>query len=69
MTSSPTLIEADGTALVGSRSHKLLLLDLADGSILWEHDLGSPITSVPTVVGSTVYVTTDAGEVWRFDAD
>ncbi len=69
VTSSPTLIEAEGTALVGSRSDKLLLLDLADGAILWEHDLGSPVTSVPTVVGSTVYVTTDAGEVWRFDAD
>lgn len=69
VTSSPTLIEADGTAIVGSRSRRLLLLDLADGSVLWEHDLGSAVTSVPTVVGSSVFVTTDAGEVWRFDAD
>lgn len=43
-------------------------LDTADGSLLWETDLDSPVTTSPTVADGRVFVGTDEGTVHGLDA-
>jgi outer membrane protein assembly factor BamB len=66
--SSPTVVADSGLLAVGSRDRQLYLLDLLDGSLRGRFDLGQPVTSVPVVVGHSLFVNDNAGIVWRLDS-
>ena len=51
-----------------TRGGHLLALDLTDGSILWDHHLPGPFSSSPSLVGSRLVVTNEAGRTWFLDA-
>ncbi len=59
----------DGERLyVPSLGHHLYALDPADGSVVWDVDLGGSLASQPTLVDGVVYVGTFADEVVALDA-
>ena len=68
VTSSATIVPGTGLAAIGSRADELLLLDVATGEVRYREDVGSHVTSVPTIVGSSLYLTDMAGIVRRYDS-
>jgi len=76
--SQPT---SDGeTVYLSSMDHYLYALSLADGSLIWEKDLGGAMVGSPTLADGALYAGTIGGEVvaveaasgkelWRFATD
>ncbi len=69
----------DELAIVGSRSKRVLALEVDSGEIAWEFVTKRPVDSSPVVVGDRVYVGSDEGrlyglklangeKVWEYDA-
>ena len=54
-------------AILGDR-RSVALLDRSTGKTVWEHPLGSPCVTAPTVVGDRLYVPTIAGQLEIVDA-
>ncbi len=52
----------------GAAGYRLTALRIADGRQQWQRILESDVLSAPVVVGASVYATTMAGVVYRFDA-
>lgn len=59
-------LPAGGSVFVGDVSGTLAALDQADGSALWEQDVGGAIYGAPVLVDGLVVVGTEAGEVVAF---
>jgi outer membrane protein assembly factor BamB len=57
----------DGTVYVGSHNGLFVALRARDGRRVWTQKLGS-VSAEPLVDGTTVYVGTDAGEMYALDA-
>ncbi|HEY6567960.1 MAG TPA: PQQ-binding-like beta-propeller repeat protein [Actinomycetota bacterium] len=54
---SRTGVTVDGTmAFVGANGGRVYAIDLTDGSVVWNVELGRPLTSPPTVAADTVLV-------------
>ena len=51
-----------------TRGGHLLAQDLSDGSILWDHRLPGPFSSSPSIMGSRLVVTSEAGHTWFLEA-
>ena len=66
--SSPTVVTDANLVLVGSRDERLYVVDATTGENLQALALDADITSVPVVVDGEVYVSDDAGNVYRFDS-
>ena len=65
--SSATVLPNSNNLVIGSSDFSIYMVDLDDGSVQWSHALDDVVTSVPTVEGSSLYVTDAAGVTWRFD--
>lgn len=66
--SSPTVVPADGTVLVGDNDGELGIYDLDDGTELWVQRLEGRMSGVPTVTGSSLFAFDATGITWRYDA-
>jgi len=54
--------------VVGSEDGRLYLVKLADGTEVWNYEVGQAITSSPAVVNGRVVVGADDGVVYCFGA-
>lgn len=63
----PTVV--DDSVYLGSEDGTVYALDAADGSIRWEFETGSNVTSSPEVVDETVYVGSEDGNLYALDAE
>ena len=60
---------ADGRVYAASWSGKVAALNLADGQVLWEQQVGDrPIFAAPTVAAGKVFVATTGGAIAALDA-
>lgn len=61
---------ADGTAvLVPTHAGKIVALDLADGTKLWEVRTNAPLERGPAIAEGVMYVGNDAGDLFAFDLE
>jgi outer membrane protein assembly factor BamB len=72
-TPAPAAVTADlvvsGTAVFVPAGGTIVALSTADGSTLWSHQLsGSPVTSTPVLLGSTLYAGSTDGVLYALDA-
>jgi outer membrane protein assembly factor BamB len=65
--SSPTVVADSNLVLIGSRDGWLYVLDASGGELRQAIAVGEDLTSVPVVVDGQVYLSDDAGRVFRFD--
>jgi outer membrane protein assembly factor BamB len=66
--SSPCIV--DGRVYIADWAGKVIALDLADGAVLWEQQVGDqPIFASPTVAHDLVFVATTRGRAAALDVD
>ena len=61
------LAVADGRLFVTSGYGQLVVLDVADGRVLWRKRFDAPATGAPAVLGGQVYVVTTDSAAWAMD--
>ena len=66
--SSTPAISAERVLYVGADDGLLRALNLEDGELLWQYDLGAPVASSPAVCGNAVFVAALDGNVYAFRA-
>jgi outer membrane protein assembly factor BamB len=66
--SSPTLIPDADALVVGSDNSWAYMLSMSAGEELWAREMEGWVSSVPTVLDNTLYISDAAGVVSRFDA-
>lgn len=64
---APVVIKGSETGILvySTISEELQLLAEADGKIVWRQSLESRPTAAPVVVSGTIYITTEANELWQ----
>ena len=62
--SSPVV--AGGRVVVGSDDGRVYVVSLADGSEVWNYDIGQPVQSSPAVVDGYIVIGSDDGYVYCF---
>ncbi len=67
----PLVVSASKPALLvyQSMTSELVLLDQADGSLMWRQSIPSRPTGEPIVFQQQIYLTTAAGELWKISVD
>jgi hypothetical protein len=67
---APVPLSASPPALLvhHSRSNELMLLDQADGRLIWRQSVGSRPSGAPLIHEQQIYLTTDDGQLWQISA-
>lgn len=65
--SSPTLVPDSGLVAIGANDDSIHLIQMSDGAEIWSDRLDGVVSSVPVVVGGSLFVSDAAGKVWRWD--
>ena len=66
--SSTAVISGERVLYVGADDGLLRALNVEDGGLLWQYDLGAPVASSPAVCGNAVFVAALDGNVYAFRA-
>lgn len=69
VSSSPTLVLGSDLVVIGTNAGEILGLGLAAGELRFRLTVSAPVTSVPVVVGRSLFVNDDSGTVYRFDGE
>ncbi len=56
----------NGFALFASRSGRVCLINIADGTVLWTTGLGSSISATPAVITSRIAIATEDGDIFIY---
>lgn len=62
------LVDGD-RVYVSSQDHSLYALNTADGSLIWEQDLGAALAGAPAIADGTLYVGTFGNRLLALDAE
>ncbi len=69
VSSSPTLVLGSDLVVIGTNAGEILGLGLAAGELRFRLTVAAPVTSIPVVVGRSLFVNDDSGTVYRFDGE